>query len=181
MSRIYSSEFKSTLAQVSAPESALVLLEINHAELATPVRVVNDTQDLVSNGQTYIAIPFRCTLPDDFENQLPKARLSVDNVGKDLMYWIETSGGGNGSTVTMKQVMRSRPDTIEWSITMNLYNVSCTMTEVSGELGYENLFSKKAIAVQYRPNTAPGLFSVLFAVGIFALTYFGAAIDGTLV
>lgn len=158
MARIYSSDFKSTLAQVSAPESAFVLLEINHPELATPVRVVNDTQDLVSNGETYIAIPFRCTFPDDFENQLPKARLSVDNVGKELMYWIETSGGGNGSLITISQVMRSRPDTIESSITMNLYNVSCNMTEVSGELGYENLFYKKAIALQYRPNNSPGIF-----------------------
>ena len=100
----------------------------------------------------------RCTLPDDFENQLPKARLSVDNVGKELMYWIETSGGGNGSLITMSQVMRSRPDTIEWSITMNLYNVTCNMVEVSGELGYENLFSKKAIALQHRPNITPGIF-----------------------
>lgn len=158
MARVYSSEFKSTLAQVSAPETPLVLLEINHPDLAVPVRVVNDTQDLVSNGETYIAMPFRCTLPDDFENQLPKARLSVDNIGKDLMYWIETSNGGNGSTVTMSQVMRSRPDTVEWSITMNLYNVSCTMQEVSGELGYENLFSRKAIQLQYRPNNSPGLF-----------------------
>lgn len=158
MARIYSSEFKSTLAEVSAPEAPLVLLQIDHPDLAQPVRVVNDTQDLTSNGDLYIAIPFRCTLPDDFENQLPKARLSVDNVGKDLMYWIETSGGGNGSTVTMSQVMRSRPDQIEWSITMNLYNVSCSMTEVSGELGYENLFAKKAIRVRYDPSSSPGLF-----------------------
>lgn len=158
MARVYSSEFKSTLAEVSAPEAPLVLLQIDHPDLATPVRVVNDTQDLTSNGDLYVAIPFRCTLPDDFENQLPKARLSVDNVGKELMYWIETSGGGNGSLVTMSQVMRSRPDQIEWSITMNLFNVSCTMTEVSGELGYENLFAKKAIALQYRPNNSPGLF-----------------------
>ena len=158
MARVYSSEFKSTLAEVSAPEAPLVLLQIDHPDLATPVRVVNDTQDLTSNSNLYVAIPFRCTLPDDFENQLPKARLSVDNVGKELMYWIETSGGGNGSLVTMSQVMRSRPDQIEWSITMNLFNVSCTMTEVSGELGYENLFAKKAIAMQYRPNNSSGIF-----------------------
>lgn len=158
MARTYTSEFKSTLAEVSAPEAPLVLLTINHPELAQPVRVVNDTQDLTSNGNLYVAIPFRCTLPDDFENQLPKARLSVDNVGKELMYWIENSGGGNGSLVTMAQVMRSRPDTIEWSITMNLFNVTCSMTEVSGELGYENLFSRKAISVQYRPFNSPGIF-----------------------
>lgn len=158
MARSYSSAFKSTLADVSAPEAPYILLQIDHPELATPVRVINDTQDLTSNGNVYVGVPFRCTLPDDFENQLPKARLSVDNVGRELMYWIETSGGGAGSTVTLSQVMRSRPNTIEWSITMNLYNVSCTMNEISGELGYENLFSKKAISLQYRPSNSPGIF-----------------------
>ena len=158
MARTYSSEFKSTLAQVSAPEAPLVILEINHPDLATPVRVVNDTQNITSNGDLYVGVPFRCTLPDDFENQLPKARLSVDNSSRELMYWIETSNGGSGSTVTMSQIMRSRPDTVEWSITMNLYNVNCSMNEISGELGYENLFSRKAIALQYRPSNSPGIF-----------------------
>lgn len=135
-----------------------MLLEINHASLTTPVRVVNDMQDLTSNGNLFIACPFRYVLPDDFENQLPKARLAVDNVGRDLMYWIETSAGGNGSTVKMMQVMRSRPDTIEWSITMNLYNVQVTMKEVSAELGFENLFAKPAVLLQYRPDNSPGIF-----------------------
>ena len=158
MAKNYSSEFKSTLAEVSAPEIPYVLLEINHPDLASPVRVINDTEDLTSNGNLYVAIPFRCTLPDDFENQLPKARLSVDNVGKELMYWIETSGGGNGSTVTMRQVMRSRPDLVEWEITMSLFNVQVTMQSVSAELGFENLFNKPAITRRYRPDTAPGIF-----------------------
>ena len=158
MSRQYSSQFKSTLAKVSAEEAPLVLLEISHASLTTPVRVVNDMQDLTSNGNLFIACPFRYVLPDDFENQLPKARLAVDNVGRDLMYWIETSAGGNGSTVKMMQVMRSRPDTVEWSITMNLYNVQVTMKEVSAELGFENLFAKPAVLLQYRPDNSPGIF-----------------------
>lgn len=135
-----------------------MLLEISHASLTTPVRVVNDMQDLTSNGNLFIACPFRYVLPDDFENQLPKARLAVDNVGRDLMYWIETSAGGNGSTVKMMQVMRSRPDTVEWSITMNLYNVQVTMKEVSAELGFENLFAKPAVLLQYRPDNSPGIF-----------------------
>ena len=135
-----------------------MLLEINHESLSSPVRVVNDMQDLTSNGNLFIACPFRYVLPDDFENQLPKARLAVDNIGRDLMYWIETSAGGNGSTVKMMQVMRSRPDTIEWSISMNLYNVQVTMREVSAELGFENLFAKPAVALQYRPDNTPGIF-----------------------
>lgn len=158
MPRAYSSEFKSTLAAVSAPESPLVLLEIHHADLTEPVRVVSDTQDITCAGYLYVACPFRCTLPDDFENQIPKAQLSVDNIGRELMYWIESSGGGEGATVRFMQVMRSRPDLIEWEITMNLTNVSATMAEVSGELGYANVFGRPAISLRYDPITAPGCF-----------------------
>lgn len=158
MTRPYSTQFKSTLAKVSAEEAPLVLLEISHAALDNPVRVINDMQNLTSNGNLFIACPFRYVLPDDFENQLPKAKLAVDNVGRDLMYWIETSGGGDGSTVKMMQVMRSRPDTIEWQISMNLYNVQATMQEITAELGFENLFAKPAILMQYRPDNSPGIF-----------------------
>lgn len=136
----------------------MILLEIYHPDLSAPVRVINDTQDLTSNGNLFIACPFRFVLPDDFEGQIPKAKLAVDNVGRDLMYWIETSGGGEGSTVRILQIMRSRPDTIEWEITMNLFNVMVTMQEVSADLGYEKLYSKPAILWQYRPDNSPGVF-----------------------
>lgn len=158
MTRAYSAQFKSTLAAVSPQEAPLILLEISHPSLSVPVRVVNDMQDLISNGNAFIACPFRCVLPDDYEGQLPKAKLAVDNVGRDLMYWIETSSGGQGSSVRFMQIMRSNPDLIEWEITMNLYNVNVTMQEISAELGFQNLFAKPAIAMQYRPDNSMGLF-----------------------
>ena len=158
MTRAYSSAFKSTLSAVSAIEAPLVLLEITHPLLTTPVMVINDTQDITSNGHLFIGCPFRCILPDDFEGQLPKARLAVDNVGRDLMYWIETSNGGQGSSVRFMQIMRSRPDLIEWEITMNLYNVNVTMQEITAELGFQNLFAKPAVSIQYRPDNSIGLF-----------------------
>lgn len=158
MPRTYSAEYKSTLAAVSSDEAPLILLEISHADLVSPVRVVNDTDNLTSNGDVYIAIPFRCELPDDFDSQLPRARLAVDNIGRELMSWIESSGGGNGSTCRFMQAMRSRPDLIEWEITMNLYNVRCTFMEVSADLGYDNTFGRSACALSYTPAVAPGLF-----------------------
>lgn len=158
MPKEYSAQYKSTLAEVNAEESPLILLEIDHPELTQPVRVVNDTTDVTSNGYTYIAFPFRCVLPDDFENQLPKARLSIDNVSRDLMFWIETTGGGQGSTATFKQIMRSNPDLIEWQIQMSLFNVTVNMQEISAELGFENLFGKPAVTFKYRPDNSPGLW-----------------------
>lgn len=158
MVKPYSSQYKSTLAKVSSEEAPLVLLEITHPSLSIPVRVVNDMQDVMSNGSLFLACPFRFVPPDDYENQLPKARLAIDNVGRDLMYWIETTSGGQGSAVRAMNIMRSRPDQIEWSISMNLYNVQVTMKEVTAELGFDNLFAKPAVARQFRPDNSPGLF-----------------------
>lgn len=158
MPRSYSAQYKSTLAKVSMEETPLILLEIDHPVLPSPVRVVNDTLNLTSNGNEYIAFPFNCVLPDDYENRLPRAILSISNVGRDLMQWLETSDGGNGATARFQQVMRSRPNQIEWEITMSLFNVTANNLEVSAELGFENLFAKPATSISYRPETAKGLF-----------------------
>jgi len=158
MPHAYTAAYKSTLARTDAPEVPLHLLEISHTGLTQPVRVVNDNQDVTSAGNLFIACPFTIVLPDDFENQLPKARLSIDNVGRDLVYWIETSGGGQGASVRIMQIMRSAPDVIEFDVTLALNNVRVTMTEISGDLGFENFFARPAIALQYRPETAPGVF-----------------------
>ncbi len=158
MARSYSPEYKSTLAQVSGQETPLVLLEINHIDLPSPIRVVNDTLDITSNDNEYLAFPFQCTLPDDFENQLPKATITIGNVSKDIMFWLEESGGGIGATATFTQIMRSRPNQIEWTITMTLFNIAATNQEISAELGFDNLFAKPAILLKYRPTTSPGLF-----------------------
>jgi hypothetical protein len=158
MARGYSAAYKSTLAQVSAPEVGLILLQLVHSSLSEPVRIVNDVEDITSNDHIFIGLPFRCVLPDDFDGQLPKAQLTIDNVGKELMEWIETTSGGNGSIVTFSQVMRSRPDQVEWSITMNLYNVHVTMQDITAELGFENLFAKPAVKLKYRPDNSPGIF-----------------------
>ncbi len=158
MARAYSAQFKSTLNSVSANESPLVCLEISHAGLSVPVRVVNDNADLTSNGNLFIAAPFECILPDDMENQLPKAKLAIDNIGRGLVYWLETSGGGEGAKVRFMQIMRSNPNLIEWETTMNLSNVQITMTKVTADLGFENIFSKPAVRMQYRPDNSAGIF-----------------------
>lgn len=156
--RTYSSEFVSTVSGLSPAEPPLIALEIQHADLPEPVRVVNDNADLVSNGHTFIAAPFRFVLPDDQESQAPKASLAVSNVGKPLMQWIEASNGAKGATVRIMQIMRSRPDVIEYETTMGLANITADVREVSGALGYDNLLARPSVSLRYAPDTHPGVF-----------------------
>jgi len=48
---------------------------------------------------------------------------------------------------------------------MGLFNVTATNLEVSAELGFENLFTKPAISISYRPENSAGLFSVMLSLG----------------
>lgn len=155
----FSPGFHEVINATSAPETPLLLLEITHPDLDEPIRVVNDTQDLICQGKRFVALGFRATLPDDQENQLPRARLSVDNVGRELTKWLEISSGGLGAECRMLLVLRSAPDLIEWDITMTLSNVSITPQEVTADLGFEDLLNRPAIPLTYRPDTAPGLFA----------------------
>jgi len=82
------------------------------------------------------------------------------------MQWIENSDGGAGSTVKLSTVMRSRPSQIEWTITMSMFNIQVNAREVSAELGFENLFAKPAISIQYRPETCNAIFSYLLGFGV---------------
>ena len=158
MARNYTAGFRSTINSTGAKEAPLLLLEISHPGLTTPIRVVNDMQDLVSNALTYTALPFRARLPDDLEQGLPRAELSVDNIGKELVQWLEASGGGQGASCRMMQVMRSAPNVIEFEITLDLTNLHMSATEVSGTLGFENLLDRPACTWVYKPEVAPGLF-----------------------
>ena len=156
--RDFSAAARENLLATSADEPFLVLLEITHADLAVPVRVVNDTQNLTSNGIEFIGCPFNVTLPDDVAGQMPQAQLEVDNIGRDLTQWLEFSRGGQGARCRIIQVMRSDPNTIEFDMTLDLTNMKITNETVSGSLGFENMLNRTGTIPTFTPQNAPGLW-----------------------
>ena len=156
--REFSAAARENLLATSANEPFLVLLEITHADLAVPVRVVNDTQNLTSNEIEFIGCPFNVTLPDDVAGQMPQAQLEVDNIGRDLTQWLEYSRGGQGARCRIMQVMRSDPNTIEFDMTLDLTNMKITNETVSGSLGFENMLNRTGTIPTFTPQNAPGLW-----------------------
>lgn len=154
----FTEDYYKTTNSLNAPEHPLFLLTIDHPDLPEPVRVVNDTDDLLSNGNTFQALPFRLQLPDDPEFGKSKARLAIDNVGRTLTEWLETSRGGTGATVLIQVVLRSDPDTIQYDTSMDLTNITMTNEEVSGVLSYEDILNKPGLVLTYSPATSPGLY-----------------------
>jgi len=163
MSRTFSADGRRQLLATSAEENLLALLEITHPDLATPVRVVRDTQDVTARGVVFTACPFDITLPDDVEGQIPQATIQVDNVGRDLTTWLEVSRGGQGARCRIIMLYRSDPDVFEYDMTMDLTNLVIDNQKVNGNLGFVNTLGQVAVVKTFTPASAPGLWVALMA------------------
>lgn len=158
MTASYSSEARQNLLATSADEPFLVAIEIIHPDLAIPARFVNDSQNIFIQGNEFFATAFRVALPDDKNQQLPQARLEVDNVGRELTQWLEFSRGGKGARCRIIQVLRSDPDLIEFDMSMDLTGLVIDNMTVSGVLGFQNTLGQTAVAIRFDPLTSPGLW-----------------------
>ncbi len=154
----YSTGYQAQLQAVNDSDVEIILLEITHADLVAPIRVCNDTEDLVSGGNTYIAAAFQFVLPDDRDGQTTRAQLSFSNIGRDLMQWLEAANGGAGALVRVRLVRKSLPNNIEADFTVGLQNVSADVSVVTADLGYDQVMDRAAIGWRYDALVAPGLF-----------------------
>jgi hypothetical protein len=157
MSRQFTPGAVRQLLATSADEGLLVAVEITHPDLDVPIRVVRDVQDLVAQGDTYIACPFELTLPDDVEGQIPQASIQVDNVSQDLTEWLEVSRGGQGAQCRLILLYRSEPDIFEFDITLDMSNLKIDNLHVTATLGFVNTLATTAVTALFTPATAPGL------------------------
>jgi len=158
MAKPYSQAWHQTVNAVAGEEFPLILLEITHDDLVTPIRIVNDRQELTHNGTLFQGFPFLLALPEDPESGLPEATLQIDNVGRELVDWLEIADWNKPVYARIIQVMRSAPDTAEWEITTNLRNISMDSRVVTATLGFENLLGLPGVSMVYNPITAVGLF-----------------------
>lgn len=154
----FSDNLKINVNKLSAEESPLVLIEINHPLITDTIRLVHDNCNVVSNGETYVAMGFEIKRQADVQGELPKVTLTVQNVGRSLVKWIDMSGGGKDAEITAKIIRRSDPDLIEESISMGVERVTVTTLMVTFHLVVHNNLVRRGIKLVYNNTTAPGLF-----------------------
>lgn len=154
----YSSTFRAQLEGVNDNDPEIVLLTITHADLVTPVRVCSDTDDITSGGNLFVATPFYLVMPDDSDQSTPRARLAIDNTGRELMQWLEQAGGGSGAQLQIQIIRKAAPNAVEQDLTVSLQSLDVDMGSISAELGYEDVMSKPCVGLRYDPVVSPGLF-----------------------
>lgn len=154
----FSDDLKINVNKLNADETPIVLIEITHPLITDTIRLVQDRCDVVSNGETYMAMSFNLQRQADVQGELPKVTLTVQNVGRSLVKWIDVSGGGKDAVIVAKIIRRSNPDLIEESIPLGVERVTVTtMTVVFHLVVYNNLV-RRGIKYIYNKNYFPGIF-----------------------
>lgn len=143
-------------AWASESDLHLVLLEITHADLAAPIRVVNNTEDVVSNSITYSGFPFEISLPDSNETAPPRATLTISNIGREIGQAIRAIS--SPPTVKISVIRQQSLDTVEIEHDgMRLSGVTYTAQTVSGDLVREDFVREPYPAITYSPADFNGL------------------------
>lgn len=151
-------ESTAALQRVSDPHGFLNLLTITGGGIVQPVRIVDDTRDLVSQGETFLGLPFEVIPPKDASKEVPRAQLRIDNVGRELGQELESLEPGAELTATFQSVYRAQPDVVQYEFTAPLSGVRVNVFTASATMGPTELMRRSAVNIRFDPQTAPGLF-----------------------
>lgn len=155
MARTLSPAATAALHAQESGEVWLVLLTITNPGITT-IRVVNNTEDVVSRGNTYLAFPFEIDLPGQDADSPSTARLRIDNVDKRIVEAVRSIT--TPPVVTLEVVLASQLDTVEISFTnMTMRSVEYDADSVRGQLVFESIFTEP-LTYTITPNRFPGLF-----------------------
>lgn len=137
-------------------EVFLHLLEISHDSIET-LRFVDNTEQIVSNGDTYLPYAFRIALPGEFDDQLPTVHLEIDNVDRVILEGIRALP--SSPSIRMAVILASSPDTIEAGpFTFTLKAVDYDAMSISGTLAFEDTLNEPYPFVRFSPGLFPGIF-----------------------
>lgn len=154
MARSLSANARQSLFSLDANgEVWLVLLRMGST------RVVNNNEDIVSNGVTYTAYPFEINLPADTLEKSPQVTLRIDNIDRSLTDWIRNQS--DPPSVTIEVILASDPDNVEMTVdNLTLVDATWNAHTITGTLRLEDIFNAEfpSKGSVYDPTQFPGLF-----------------------
>lgn len=157
MSRSLSSIARRAVNASETGEAFLLLLTISHDELPEPIRVVNNTEDIVSRGETYQGCPFEFELPGDDAERVESVQIAVDNVDRRIVDALRQISGA--PKVDLEVILASEPDVVEAGpFSMTFVSAEWDAIVVSAQLGYEDVLTEPFPGHAYVPADYPGLF-----------------------
>ncbi len=157
MPRSVPAAFLRAFLRQTTDDGVLVLLTITHSLLGVPIRAVLNTEDVVSNGDTYQRCLFDITLPDENPNQAPRARLRIDNIDRSLVAVLRAAAN-ESPEIQITVVTMSDPDTpVLVTPPLKWRSVKYNPQFVEGDLSGPAFINRRYPKDVYSPQVAPGI------------------------
>lgn len=148
--------------------AVIVLLTLSTPELPDTIRVCNvpvekftdlgeNVYGVTSNEQRYIFLPFDITLPQDDKTGAVSAKLTIDNVNRQIVQYARQTR--KALNVGIQVILSNNLDYVELEYNdFKLTNVSYNGFSVEGDLSVDYLGLEPFPAGRFTPSGFPGLF-----------------------
>lgn len=165
VSEAYNVSLQSTINAHRIERVFATLLTIEHEDLEEPVRVCDDYIDLlstdvpgiISRGMEFIQFPFSFVLPNQEEDSPPRAKLTIDNVSREIIAVL--SQINSPPTIKFELILSDAPDVVEIVYDhFRLNSVSFDALTIEGELVIEQFESEMYPKGSFIPSGFPGLY-----------------------
>lgn len=143
----------------ASDEIALVLVVLEHADWPGPLRLVANTEDVVSNGDTYSAAGFEIAMPDQLEERNGEMRFNLVDADATTLALLRTTRAV--IDVTVSWVLASDPDTVHAGpFEAEIRGAEGRFGMISGALTVYPVLSEWAVArnrFRFNRKTWPGV------------------------
>ena len=148
------------IAQLFSQESEdpfLTLVTLTHASFDAPIRLVNNTKDIVSRSNTYMAFPMKIRLPIDDGETAKEIAIQFDNVSLELIEEVRSVTTRIG--VKLEMILASMPDVVQMSQEdLFISSISYNARSISARLVMDSFLNTEMTSERYNPSNFPGLF-----------------------
>ncbi len=134
----------------------ITLVTIEHDDLDAPIRVCDNNEAVISNGETFLPYAFELDLAGEDGDRQTVARIKIDNTEKEIVEAIRAIT--TPPDVTLQIVLDSDPDTVEVQQSgLKLRGVRFDVGGVEGDLVFEAV-AVEPIATTMNPAMFPAMF-----------------------
>lgn len=155
MSNSVSSEMKAQMFGQNSDDPFLTLVTLQGQTFTA--RLVNNSVDITSRGNTFTAFPMKITLPVDDGQTARSFAIEFDNASLLLINSLRSVTGTIG--VTIEMVLASMPDVVQFSFEdLIVTSVNYNASKISATIMMDNFLAVEMTSERYTPSGYPGLF-----------------------
>lgn len=149
--------FRAALFKSQTNKIVPCLLVIDHDDLAAPLYLCNNTEEISYGGQTYSPVAFLYDPPDENDMGPTSGSLTICNVDQGMVEIIRTLE--DSPTITMTAILYDGT-TVEpiAPVEFTLRGVTYDAMTVRGELIYEDRLDNEMLPIEMNPQRFPGVF-----------------------